>query len=90
MANVIIVTEEDRDRVQRADIECSSRMHLISFMIDNNMDTQNDTFKRYQKEYQETYVAFNEAKSEIEKKYLMGVNASSWTLDYKTCELRYQ
>jgi hypothetical protein len=89
MANIIKVSEEDRNMVQRADIECSARANLISFMISNNMDISSENFQRYQTEYQEKFLAFDEAKSLIEKKYLKGVNASTWSLDYKTCELSY-
>jgi hypothetical protein len=30
------------------------------------------------------------AKKNLEEKYLTGKNHSSWSLDYATCELRYE
>lgn len=90
MANIIHVTEEDRDILQRADVECSSRMNLIAFMIQNNMSIDNDRFKAYQEDYNKYFFAFENAKKAMETKYLAGIKATSWSLDYGTCELSYE
>ena len=87
--NIIIVSEEDRNRVQRADIECASRMNLIAFMINNGMSTDTEQFARYQQEYQDAFVTFEAAKVEIEKKYLANLSVKNWNLNYATCELSY-
>ena len=87
--NIIIVSEEDRNKVQRADIECASRMNLIAFMMNNGMSIETEQFARYQQEYQDAFVAFEAAKIEIEKKYLANLGAKNWNLDYATCELSY-
>lgn len=89
MANIIRVTEEDRNAVQRANVEASSLANLITFMISNNMDITNERFQDYEKRYQEAYGAFEREKAKIEKKYLVGLNATSWALDYETCEITY-
>lgn len=90
MANIIRVTEEDRDILQRADVECSSRMNIIAFMIQNNMSIDNDRFKTYQAEYNDYFFAFEKAKKEMEAKYLAGMKVNNWSLDYATCELTYE
>ena len=90
MANIIVISEEDRNKVQRADIESTARMNLMSFMISNNMDISSERFQQYQEEYFEKFKVFEAAKAELEKKYLSGIKATSWNLDYKTCELSYQ
>lgn len=91
MENVIVISEEDRDFVQRADIECSARMNLISFIIrSGTLDLDNQRFKDYQNEYTEYFMAFEKAKKDLEKKYLAGKTYSSWSLDYSSCQLTYE
>ena len=87
--NIIMVSEEDRNMVQRADVEMSSRRDIIAFMITNNMDISTSRFNDYQKDYSDKYYAFESAKQHIQDKYLNGLNAGDWTLDYNTCELIY-
>lgn len=88
--NVIIVSYEDRDMVQRADIEMSSRMNLIGFMISRNMDTTGEQFKKYEDEYRAAFLAFEAAKEHISNTYLNGIQATNWNLDYESCELTYE
>lgn len=85
----IIIDSIDRDMVQKADIEMSSKMNLISFIISRNMDIDTERFRQYEKEYQEAFFAFEAAKEAIVKKYLNNVNAN-WTLDYATATLSYE
>lgn len=87
--NIIMVSEEDRNMVQRADVEMSSRRDIIAFMITTNMDISTSRFNDYQKDYSDKYYAFESAKQHIQDKYLNGLNAGDWTLDYNTCELIY-
>lgn len=88
--NVIMVSEEDRTRVQKADVEASSRMNLIGFMISRNMDTSGDQFKRYEEEYRAAFMEFEAAKEYISNKYLKDIKAISWNLDYESRELTYE
>lgn len=89
MTNVIKVESADRDMVQRANIDSESMANLISIMVSNKIDVGNERFLDYEKRYKEAFWAFEKAKKEIENKYLSGINAISWTLDYATCELTY-
>lgn len=88
--NIIMVSEEDRNMVQRADVEMSSRMNLIYFMLSRDMDVNNEKFKKYEQEYQEMFLVFEKAKNYISDKYLKNLNATSWSLDYESCELTYE
>lgn len=88
--NKIIVSVEDRDMVQRADTEMSSRMNLMGFMISRNMDTSGEQFKKYEKEYKEAFLTFEAAKDHIFNTYLSNTQATSWNLDYESCELTYE
>ena len=90
MANIIIVDEYDRDLVQRADVEASSLMNLITFMVAHDIDISNERFKQYEKKYQEAFLAFEKAKSDLENKYLKDKGAKSWNLSYADCELTYE
>ncbi len=90
MSKIIIVDEFDRDVVQRADVECSARMNLITYLIKNDIGLDNTRFQEYQNDYTKSFGAFEMAKKNLETKYLSGKNVSSWSLDYATCELSYE
>ena len=90
MENIIIVSAEDRDMVQRANIESESLMNLITFMINHDVDVGNERFQRYNEEYTKAFAAFETAKNMIEKKYLANLGAVRWNLSYDTCELTYE
>lgn len=89
MANIIRVSEDDRNTVQRANVEMSSLANLIAFIISNNMDITNERFQEYEKKYQDAYLTFEKEKANIEKKYLKGLNFTTWSLDYESCEITY-
>ena len=88
--NIIMVSEEDHNMVQKADIEMSSRMNLITFIMSRDMDIDTEKFKKYEDEYQEKFFEFEKAKTYIFNKYVKGLNATSWSLDYESCELTYE
>ena len=90
MSKIIIVDEFDRDTVQRADVECSARMNLITYLIKNDIGLDNARFQEYQNDYTKSFETFEMAKKNLETKYLSGKNVSSWSLDYATCELSYE
>lgn len=90
MENIIIVDAKDRDLIQRADVEASSLMNLITFMITHDVDITNERFQQYEKRYQDAFLAFETAKSNLEKKYLTGLGAKTWNLSYADCELTYE
>lgn len=79
-----------RDAVEAYDYEYSSRRDAITFMLANNMDTDTEAFKKYQKEMIEFMAKFTKAKAEVEKTYVFPVTNGArvnWSLDYETCEL---
>jgi len=85
----IIVSTEDRDMVQRADVEMSSRRDVITFMINNNMNISTERFNEYQNDYNNKYLAFEQAKQYLQDKYLSNTPVINWHLNYHTCELNY-
>ena len=90
MENIIIVTEIGRDILQRADLECSARMNLISFLMKNDIGITNARFQEYQDDYTKSFFVFENAKKDMENKYLAGKIYTSWSLDYNTCKLTYE
>ena len=89
MINIIRVSEEDRNAVQRANMDSASLANLISFMVANNIDISNERFQDYERRYQEAFSRFEQEKSKLEKKYLSGKKFISWALDYESCEITY-
>ena len=54
------------------------------------MDITNERFQQYEERYKAAFLAFEQAKSMIETKYLAGLKAKSWKLSYANCELTYE
>lgn len=86
----IIISEEDRNNIQRSNAECESRMSIILYILKNNIAVDKKRFDDYQKEYSEKYLIFESDKKALETKYLANVKYSSWSLNYNTCELSYE
>ena len=92
MEKKIIISEEDRDFIQRLDIEMSARQNIISFMLSSGMNTDTEQFKNYQNEYNEYFLQFDKAKREIvEKKYIekeaKNLVGLPWVLNYSSREI---
>ena len=87
--NVIIITAEERDAIQRADVACSAHRDIITFILSNNIDIPAERFQAYQAEYEKKFSAFEQAKEDLQQKYLAGIPAINWNLEYATCELTY-
>ena len=87
----VIVSEEDRNTVQRADIERSSRRDILIYLMQHpEVEISEEQKQAYQKEYDEKYFAFEQAKSMIDKKYVIPNvkdNGLNWNLDYSSCKL---
>ena len=84
------VAREIVDIVESYDYEYSARKDVISNIVANGMSIDNDIFKKYQREMIEFNVQFNQAKKEVEEKYVIpATNGAlcSWTLDYSTGKL---
>ena len=73
--------------VQRYDIERTSRRDILIYLLQNDINIDENRFTQYQKEYDEKYFAFDVARGEIEKYYvrpLVNNRKCDWSLDYAT------
>lgn len=82
----ITVPEEIKNATQRADVECSARRDIITYIMEKNLAVPTERFAEYQKEYDDKFLAFEQAKSRIEREYVRKAveNPVSWSLDYHT------
>ena len=82
----IEIPEDVKNKVQRADIECSARRSIITAILEQDLTIPTERFNAYQKEYEDKFFAFESAKTEVEKEYVRTAVSSpaSWVLDYNT------
>ena len=82
----ITVPEEIKNVTQRADIECSARRDILTYIMEKDLAVPAERFAEYQKEYDDKFFAFEQAKSRIEREYVRKAveNPVSWSLDYHT------
>ena len=89
MIKEITIPEELRTRVQRANVERDSRRDILLYIMSHNdINISEERIAHYQKEYDEKYLEFEQAKTIIEKEYVMPATdgkALNWSLDYHTC-----
>ena len=88
MIKTITVPEEIRDLAQKANVERDARRDILLYIMQNNIDIPEERITRYQKEYDEKYLAFEKAKSVIEKDYVKPATdgkALNWSLNYSDC-----
>lgn len=88
MTKIITVPEEIRDLAQKANVERDARRDILLYIMQNDVNIPQERIDRYQKEYDEKYLAFEQAKSIIEKDYVMPATdgkALNWSLNYSDC-----
>lgn len=88
MIKIITVPVELRDRAQKANVERDARRDILLYIMQNNVNIPEERIARYQKEYEEKYLEFDQVKNIIEKEYVMPATddkALNWSLDYHTC-----
>ena len=88
MIKTITVPEEIRNRVQKANVERDARRDILLYIMQNDINIPEERIVRYQKEYDEKYFEFEQAKSVIEKEYVVPATNGktlNWSLDYATC-----
>ena len=96
MDNVITITipDEARDAVQKADIEQASRRNIITYILGHDdIQVSESLFAKYQEEYDQKLLAFENAKRQLEENYILPAvdnKKNTWALDYNTCKIKIQ
>lgn len=90
--NTKIVKVENQELINLIEslhYEVNSRKDLIAFMLNSNMRTDTTAYERYNKEYMEFYIQYNEAKNKLEQMYVRTAveNPKDWNLDFETGEI---
>lgn len=80
------------DLLESLQFEVESRKEVIGFLISSN-GINSESFRKYEKEYQEFYIKYQTAKDEFEETYVRP-NISeedgyvSWDLDFQLKEVK--
>ena len=87
-----IVKVENQDfinLIESLHYEVNARKELISFIVSKDMGIDTNTFKKYNKEYMEFYIQYNEAKNKLEEMYVRTAveNPKDWNLDFDSGEI---
>ena len=88
MIKTITIPEELRTKVQRANVERDSRRDILLYIMQNNIEIPEERMQKYQKEYDEKFLEFEQAKDIVEKEYVMPATdkkALNWSLNYSDC-----
>lgn len=86
----IRIPENVNNHIQAMQFEVESRKDLLAHMINSGVNITSDTFKAYEKEYQEFFVKYNLAKDEMQSTHLVPAvdgKLISWNLDFASCEV---
>ena len=83
------VPEDLANLVEKLDYEQNSMRTLLIDAASRGIGST-DAFERWEEKYKEAFAAFQIAKAQIERDYVLpriGNGKCSWTLSYSTCEL---
>ena len=99
MEKQIKIPEAVTNMIQRLDIDMQSYRDIVIYILTHkDLNIDEDRFIEFQKQYTNTKYAFEIAKQELEKKYILNLNNenennkkyNSWTLDYRTNTIHVQ
>ena len=86
---VKIENKEFVNLIEALHYEVNSRKDLIAYMLNSNMRTDTEAYEKYNREYREFYIQYNEAKNKLEEMYVRAAveNPMNWNLDFETGEV---
>lgn len=75
---------EMSENLERLHYESESYKAIISYILSNDMDISNDTFKHYQEEFTEINKKYNQAKDDLTINYVKKdyPDAIVWNMDF--------
>lgn len=81
------VSQELSELIERYQYEVFSRRNIIAHMLERGMDISSESFKKYEKDYQDYFVLYESVKQELEEQIPEvqdGLKKKSWNLDFQT------
>ena len=77
------------DYIEALQYERDRTNEIVAFMLSHDYDTHTPAFRQWDKDSQEAYVKYQEAKNELEKKYVQPRpefrdKRVNWNLDFAT------
>lgn len=89
LSKTIVIPQEEINKIQRKDVDMSSRRDIITYILSNNIQIPKERFDEYQNEYSLAFANFEKAKIEVEEKYvnpnmMPKEKKNNWTLDYNS------
>lgn len=81
------------NKIERLARETEASKSIIAFMLENDKPINTESFRDYQKEYEEKYAEYDKARTEFQTlvvpKKVLDVDAAntSWNLDFATQEV---
>lgn len=91
MKKITIENQEVINHLEALNYEVSSRKDLLSYLIQQGVQPAEPAFQAYHKEFQDFFIQYETAKSELEKVYVKPLgDGLTWSLDFATKELTVQ
>ena len=80
------VSSDVCELIEALQYEVESRKEIISFMLSSGMDIHSDSFKKYEKQYIDFFIQYNEAKNRLEADFVrpFANEFETWNLDFTT------
>ena len=94
MIKEIEIPKSVTNMIWRLDTDRIGYRNVLSYILTNpDLNIKNEKFNKYQEEYLNVNYAFEIAKIELIKKYIIDMNIKNidnWNLDYATSTLYYE
>ena len=89
MTKDIKIDKDICNLIETLHYEVNAAMDLMAYMLSSGMDTNTDSFKKYQKDYIDCHAKYNLAKEEMEKMYIKSIEQQvkrqiKWNLSFDT------
>lgn len=80
----IKVDYEDNLKLEKLQYEVSARQNLLAYLIQSDIDPNNEKFNKYHKEYLNFFKEYEKAKKQLTNKYIKDDKNKQWSLDFET------
>lgn len=85
----IKINDQLVDYIEALQYEKDRTNEIVAFMLSHDYDTHTEAFRQWDKDNQKAFVNYQEAKNELEDKYIhsrpeFGDRKVSWHLDFAT------